>query len=61
MSIEDNNIHKIKPIADLNKQKENKKQRRLNPGVSKIRGEIDYANAFLLRSFRLSLRMEDAD
>jgi hypothetical protein len=69
MPIEDNNIQKIKRIADLNKEKQ--KQRRLNPGaqriimenstVNKIRGEIDYANAFLLRSFRLSLRMEDAE
>jgi hypothetical protein len=27
--------------------------------VNRIRGQIDYANAFLLRSFRLSLRMEE--
>jgi hypothetical protein len=48
----------------------NKPKSRLNPGaqrvilenavVNRIRGEIDYANAFLLRSFRLSLEMEAA-
>jgi hypothetical protein len=42
---------------------------KLNPGaqwlileketVNRIRGRIDYANAFLLRSFRLSLHMEE--
>jgi hypothetical protein len=45
-----------------------KPKRRLNPDaqriilenatVNRIRGDIDYANALLLRSFRLSLRME---
>jgi hypothetical protein len=30
-----------------------------NAIVNRIRGEIDYANAFLLRSFRLSLHMEE--
>ena len=46
-----------------------KQKRRLNPNaqrlilenstVNGIKGEIDYANAFLLRNFRFSLRMEE--
>jgi hypothetical protein len=46
-----------------------KPKSRLNPGaqrlileratVNRIQGDIDYVNAFLLRSFRLSLRMEE--
>ena len=29
--------------------------------VDRIKSEVDYANHFLLRSFKLSLNMEDAD
>jgi hypothetical protein len=29
--------------------------------VDRIKSEVDYANQFLLRSFKLSLNMEDAD
>jgi hypothetical protein len=32
-----------------------------NATVNKIKGEIDHANAFLLRSFRLLLQMEIED
>jgi hypothetical protein len=49
----------------------NKKKDRLDPHarqlilenstVNRIKGEIDYANAFLLRSFKLSLQMEMVD
>jgi hypothetical protein len=56
-------IHK--PIDALNRAKRlNPRAQRLileNSIVNKIRGEIDYANAFLLQSFRLSLHMEDAE
>jgi hypothetical protein len=47
----------------------NKPNRKLNPSaqrlilenaiVNRIKGDVDYANAFLLRSFRISLHMEE--
>jgi hypothetical protein len=66
MSKDNNNEGELKAFRAA--ASSNKPKRRLNPGaqwlilekdtVNRIRGQIDYANAFLLRSFRLSLQME---
>ena len=67
MSENNNNEENLKPFhiaASTNKPKST-----LNPGaqwllledqtVNRIKRDVDYANAFLLRSFRLSLQMEE--
>jgi hypothetical protein len=68
MIIGDNDKESIKCFCTGTAGHTNNPKRRLNPDaqqlilekavVNRIRGEVDYANAFLLRSFRLSLHME---
>jgi hypothetical protein len=69
MSKDNNNEDSIKHFCTEAATTTKRQNIRLNPNaqrlilenaaVNRIKGDIDYANAFLLRSFRLSLRMEE--